>query len=348
MATPENRTIALDPTGERAEHRKLVIVGSGPAGFTAALYAARAELDVLVLRGPEPGGQLTLTPDIENYPGFPDGLTGFELMDKMEAQAKRFGAEVRYGEVSDLDLTRRPYRMVVDGETEISADAVILSTGASARYLGLANERRLLGKGVSACATCDGAFFRDVELAVVGGGDTAMEEALFLTRFATKVTVIHRRDEFRASKILQQRVFAHPKIEVLWNHRVEDILGEERVDGLALEDTQTGSKQQLPVGGVFIAIGHQPNTNLVRDTLALDAAGYLLTEPGSTRTSLPGVFACGDVQDSIYRQAITAAGTGAMAALDAERWLAEQGAEANQETTEPAIGRLEEMAVSAA
>lgn len=314
------------PTTPSVERRQLIIIGSGPAGFTAALYAARAELDVLVLRGPEPGGQLTTTPDIENYPGFPESLTGYELMAKMESQAKRFGAEIRYGSVTDLDLSSRPYRLVVDDEEHFEAEAVVLSTGASARYLGLDNERRLLGHGVSACATCDGAFFRDVEVAVVGGGDTAMEEALFLTRFATKVYVIHRRDQFRASRILQQRLLDHPKIEVLWNAEVEDILGAEKVEGVRLVDRQTNDLMDLPLAGVFIAIGHRPNTELVRGVLELDGHGYLKTEAGSTRTSLDGVFACGDVQDPVYRQAITAAGSGAMAALDAERWLAEQEA----------------------
>ena len=318
------------------ERRQLVIIGSGPAGFTSALYAARANLDVLQLRGAEPGGQLTTTPEIENFPGFPDGLSGFELMAKMEKQAVRFGADLRYGHVTELDLSARPYRMVVDGEHRIEAEAVVLSTGASARYLGLENEKRLLGRGVSACATCDGAFFKDVTVAVVGGGDTAMEEALFLTRFATKVYVIHRRDEFRASRIMQERVFKHPKIEVLWNRRVDDILGDDKVDSLSLVDTVTGEASTLDVGGVFIAIGHRPNTDLVKGQLELDATGYLVTEPGSTRTSKEGVFACGDVQDPIYRQAITAAGTGSMAALDAERWLAEntlvvEGADVDEE-----------------
>lgn len=308
------------------EHRQVVIVGSGPAGFTAALYASRAALDVLVLRGAEPGGQLTTTPDVENYPGFPEGVGGIELMEKIESQASRFGAEVRYGVVSAVDLQSRPFRLVVDEKKPITADSVIVSTGASARYLGLENERRLLGRGVSACATCDGAFFRDVELAIVGGGDTAVEEALFLTRFATKVHVIHRRGELRASKVLQQRAFAHPKIEFHWHRQVEDILGDERVDGLRLADPRTGETETLDVGGVFIAIGHRPNTSLFVDQLDLDDNGYLSTRADSTRTSREGVFACGDVQDPVYRQAITAAGTGAMAALDAERWLAEQAA----------------------
>lgn len=307
------------------ERRQLVIIGSGPAGFTAALYAARANLDVLQLRGAEPGGQLTSTPEIENFPGFPDGLSGFELMAKMEKQAARFGAELRYGHVTELDLETRPYRLTVDGEHRIETDAVILSTGASARYLGLENEKRLLGRGVSACATCDGAFFKDVPVAVVGGGDTAMEEALFLTRFATKVYVIHRRDAFRASRIMQQRVLANPKIEVLWNRRVDDVLGDDKVESLRLVDTVSGEASTLELGGVFIAIGHRPNTGLVEGQLELDNSRYLVTEPGTTRTSKEGVFACGDVQDPVYRQAITAAGTGSMAALDAERWLAENG-----------------------
>ncbi len=319
-------------TDATIERRQLVIIGSGPAGFTAALYAARANLDVLLLRGAEPGGQLTSTPEIENYPGFPESLTGFDLMARMESQAERFGAELRYGTVTGLDLTQRPYRLSVDDDTTIKSDAIILSTGASARYLGLDNERRLLGRGVSACATCDGAFFRDVEVAVVGGGDTAMEEALFLTRFATRVVVIHRRDELRASKILQERAFAHPKIEFLWNRQVRDILGEDKVEALQLEDTRTGVTATLETGGVFIAIGHRPNTDLVRETLDLDAHGYLVTEPGSTHTGKPGIFACGDVQDPIYRQAVTAAGSGAMAALDAERWLAEQPETASAKT----------------
>ncbi|MEO1082859.1 MAG: thioredoxin-disulfide reductase [Acidobacteriota bacterium] len=322
-------------TPENVERRQLVIIGSGPAGFTAALYASRANLDILQLRGAEPGGQLTSTPDIENFPGFPESLSGFELMAKMEAQAERFGAELRYGHVTSLDLSSRPYRMVVDGEHHIEAESVVLSTGASARYLGLENERRLLGSGVSACATCDGAFFKDVTVAVVGGGDTAMEEALFLTRFATKVYVIHRRDSFRASKVMQDRVFANPKIEVLWNVQVGDILGEEKVTGVELIDTTNGESSTLELGGVFIAIGHKPNTDLVRGQLELDDTGYLITEPGSTRTSKEGVFACGDVQDPIYRQAITAAGTGSMAALDAERFLAEQ--EAAGAATEAAV-----------
>ena len=304
--------------------RDVVIIGSGPAGFTAGLYAARANLNVLLLKGTEPGGQLTTTPEVENYPGFPEGVSGPELMDMLESQAVRFGTDARYGTVTSVDFSERPFRLVIDEEKPVLASSVIISTGASVRYLGLDNEARLLGRGVSGCATCDGAFFRDVEVAVVGGGDTAMEEALFLTRFATKVHVIHRRDTLRASKILQDRAMAHERIVFHWNRAVADVLGDDKVTGLELADTVEGSVETLPVAALFVAIGHTPNTGLFTDQLDLDEHGYLLTEPGTTRTNIDGVFACGDVQDSIYRQAITAAGTGAMSALDAERWLAEQ------------------------
>lgn len=308
----------------QAERHAVVIIGTGPAGFTAAVYAARANLKPVVFRGPEPGGQLVTTTDVENYPGFPDGIMGPEMMEKFEGQAVRFGADVRYGMVTRVDLSERPFKLLVDDETPITADAVIVSTGASAKYLGLPNEQRLLGRGVSACATCDGAFFRDVEVAVVGGGDTAMEEAMFLTRFASRVYVIHRRDELRASQIMQDRAMANSKITFLWSTAVKDVIGEQQVEGLRLLDLKTNEERDLPLEGFFVAIGHQPNTAVFKDWLKMDAVGYIETEAGSTRTNIEGVFACGDAQDSVYRQAVTAAGTGCMASIDAERWLAEQ------------------------
>lgn len=308
-----------------AETRQVVIIGTGPAGYTAALYAARANLDPLVYKGPEPGGQLITTTDVENFPGYPEGILGPEMMQHFEEQAARFGADIRYGTVSHVDFSQRPFRLLVDEETPVRAHAVIIATGASAKYLGLENEKRLLGHGVSACATCDGAFFRGVEVAIVGGGDTAMEEALFLTRFATKVHVIHRRDELRASKIMQERAFAHEKIEFHWNTVVTDVLGEDEVGGLRLKNSETGKERTLPVGGFFVAIGHKPNTDIFKGWLDMDEQGYLLTRPDSTYTNVEGVFASGDAQDHVYRQAVTAAGTGCMAAIDAERWLAERG-----------------------
>ncbi len=308
-----------------AERRAVVIVGTGPAGFTAALYAARAGLDPLVVQGPEPGGQLTTTTDVENFPGYPDGVMGPDMMQDLEKQAVRFGAELRWGTVTHVDLSERPFKVVVDERTPLLAETVIVSTGASAKYLGLENEKRLLGRGVSACATCDGAFFRGEEIAIVGGGDTAMEEALFLTRFASTVHLIHRRDEFRASKIMQDRVLTNSKVRVHWNTVVTDVIGEDAVEALALEDTETGETRTLPVTGFFVAIGHKPNTEIFQGWLDMDEAGYLQTHPDSTYTNVEGVFACGDAQDHVYRQAVTAAGTGCMAAIDAERWLAEHG-----------------------
>ena len=309
---------------DAAERRAVVIVGTGPAGLTAALYAARAGLAPLVVQGPSPGGQLTTTTDVENFPGYPDGVMGPDMMADLEKQATRFGAELRWGTVTHVDLTEAPHRLVVDEETPLVAESVIVATGASAKYLGLENEKRLLGRGVSACATCDGAFFRDEEIAIVGGGDTAMEEALFLTRFAKTVHLVHRRDELRASQIMQGRVLNHPKVRVHWNTVVTDVLGETGVTGLQTRDTETGETGELPVTGFFVAIGHEPNTALLRGWLPMDEAGYVETHPDSTWTDVEGVFVCGDAQDHVYRQAVTAAGTGCMAAIDAERWLAER------------------------
>jgi len=314
--------IPHDISFEGAAHHRVLIIGAGPAGYTAALYAARANLAPVVYTGLEPGGQLTTTTDVENYPGYVDGVLGPAMMEDFKAQAVRFGAEVEYGEITHLDLSQRPMKVVVDEETGILADTVIVATGASARYLGLENEKRLLGRGVSACATCDGAFFRGVDLAVVGGGDTAMEESLFLTRFASKVWLIHRRDELRASKIMQQRVMAHPKIEIIWNTVVTDVLGADEVTGVRLRNVTDNSERDLAVSGFFVAIGHTPNTALFKSWLDVDEQGYIETRAGSTQTNIPGVFACGDAQDHVYRQAVTAAGTGCMAAMDAERFLA--------------------------
>jgi len=305
------------------EHRKVVIVGSGPAGLTAAVYAARALLEPVVIEGIEAGGQLMLTTDVENYPGFPDGIMGPDLMAKLREQAQRFGAELITADADRVDLSESPFGVWV-GSTEYRGDALILSTGASAQMLGLESEQRLLAHGVSTCATCDGFFFRDKPIAVVGGGDSAIEEALFLTKFATKVTVIHRRDELRASKIMQERAFANDKIDFRWNAAVEEVLGDQRVEGVRLVDTVTGAESTLELDGMFVAIGHTPNTDLYKGQLDLDDGGYAITAADSTATSVPGVFAAGDVQDHVYRQAITAAGSGCMAAIEAERWLAEK------------------------
>ncbi len=304
------------------QHEKLIIIGSGPAGLTAALYAARADLNPLVFEGMAAGGQLMLTTDVENYPGFPDGIMGPEMMDKFRKQAERFNARLLQVDVTDVDLSERPFKLSV-GADEYTADSVIIATGATAKWLGIPGEEKLVGKGVSACATCDGFFFRDQELVVVGGGDTAMEEALFLTKFASRVTVVHRRDEFRASKIMAQRVMDHDKIEIVWNAVVTEIHGDDLVTGVTLQDTVNGDTRELATDGVFVAIGHKPTTELFEGQVDLDENGYVINGyDGDTHTSVDGVFAAGDVADHKYRQAVTAAGTGCMAAIDAGNWLA--------------------------
>jgi len=303
---------------------ELVIIGSGPAGLTAAVYAGRANLQPIVIEGIGAGGQLMLTTDVENYPGFPDGILGPELMMKFREQAERFGAEFVTADADRVEISEGAPFGVWVGEREFRARSMIITTGASARMLGLAAEQRLLGHGVSTCATCDGFFFREKPIAVVGGGDSAIEEAIFLTKFATNVTLVHRRDELRASKIMQDRALANPKIEFKWNSEVSDVVGESSVDAIRLRDTVTGEESELEVQGLFVAIGHDPNTALFRGQLDLDENGYILTAPNSTRTSVDGVFAAGDVQDHVFRQAVTAAGSGCMAAIEAERWLSEQ------------------------
>ncbi|MFH1475908.1 MAG: thioredoxin-disulfide reductase [Verrucomicrobiota bacterium] len=300
---------------------QVVIIGTGPAGWTAAIYAARANLKPVVVEGIQPGGQLTTTTSVENFPGFPEGLDGTQLMLQMRSQAERFGARIQSGEVLAVDFKRQPLRLKLDDGQELETQAVIIATGASAQYMGLTSEQKLLGRGVSGCATCDGALYRGKRVAVVGGGDTAMEDALFLTRFAAQVTVIHRRDEFRASRIMAERVKQHPKIKIMWDTVVNEVLdvAREEVTALRLKNVKTSALTDLPVAGVFIAIGHQPNTKAFVGQVNMDDKGYILTE--QTRTNMPGVFAAGDVQDHVYRQAVTAAGSGCMAAIEVERYL---------------------------
>ena len=303
-------------------NRKVIIIGSGPAGLTAALYTARANLKPLVFEGNQPGGQLTITTDVENYPGFPDGIMGPDLMESFRKQAVRFGAECHFKNVTKVDLNKKPYKIWVGDET-FSTESLIIATGASAKMLGLDSERVLMGYGVSACATCDGFFFKDKKVLVVGGGDSAMEEATYLTKFASEVVIIHRRDKFRASKIMIDRTMSNPKISVLWNKTINEILGsqEKGVNGVLLKDTISGESNEEACDGVFMAIGHKPNTDLFNGVLDMDEFGYLKTKDGTTETNLEGIFACGDVQDNVYRQAVTAAGTGCMSAIDTERYL---------------------------
>lgn len=302
----------------------VIIIGSGPAGLTAAIYNSRALLKPLMIEGEEVGGQLMTTTDVENFPGFPEGIMGPELMAETKKQAAKFGTRFISKNVTKVDFSKRPFKIWV-GETLYQSKSVIISTGASAKYIGLPNERKLLGRGVSACATCDGAFFRDQEVAIVGGGDTAMEEAIFLTRFAKLVTIVHRRDSFRASKIMADKALNHPKIKVVWDTEVTDVLGESNVEAIQLKNLKTGKSSEMKVQGLFVAIGHKPNTELFMSQLETNSVGYLKTKPHSTYTSVEGVFAAGDVADHVYRQAITAAGTGCMAAIDCERWLESNG-----------------------
>ncbi|XYK79973.1 MAG: thioredoxin-disulfide reductase [Labrenzia sp.] len=319
------------------KHSKLLIVGSGPAGYTAAIYAARAMIQPTLVAGIQPGGQLTITTDVENYPGFADPVMGPWLMEQMQKQAENVGTEVIYDTIIKADLSVRPFRLEADSGTVFTADTLVIATGAQARWLGLSSEQDYMGAGVSACATCDGFFYRNREVVVVGGGNTAVEEALYLANLASKVTLVHRRDSLRAEKILQDRLFSHEKIEVIWDHQVDEILGggePKAVTGVRLKSTKTGELQEISTDGVFIAIGHAPSVELFKDQLTLKPNGYLETDPDSTKTSIPGVFAAGDVTDDIYRQAVTAAGMGCMAALEAEKYLAEQDSVGSQQAAE--------------
>ena len=314
-------TLQNDPHSSDNAAANVVILGSGPAGLTAAIYAARANLKPIVVEGEQPGGQLTITSDVENYPGFPEGVMGPELMMGFRKQAERFGTQFVVGNVKKVSLDKRPFTLFFADGREVKAQTLIIATGASAKWIGIPSEKKLLGKGVSSCATCDGFFFRNMDIAVVGGGDTAMEEATFLTRFAKSVTVIHRRDTLRASKIMQEKAQKNAKIKFIWDSAIEEIIGDKDVTGIRIRNLKVGGMSEMPLQGVFVAIGHEPNTSLFREVIRCDGAGYIVVDPGTTRTNIPGVFAAGDVADHTYRQAVTAAGTGCMAAIDAERFL---------------------------
>ena len=310
---------------EISEKVHVLIIGSGPAGYTAAIYAARANMKPLLYQGIQPGGQLTITTEVENYPGYPDGIQGPEMMVHFEAQAKRMGTDIRYGMASKVDFSKRPFLVEIDEEKWIAADSVIISTGASAKWLGLESEQRLNGFGVSACAVCDGFFFRGKEVAIVGAGDTAAEEAVYLSKLCTTVHMFVRREQMRASKVMQDRVLNTPNIKVYWNTDTDEILGAQKVEAVRIKNNKTGDTQEIPISGFFVAIGHEPNSKIFKDYINMDETGYITTIPGTTKTNVPGVFAAGDVQDKNYRQAVTAAGSGCMAALDAERYLTSEG-----------------------
>lgn len=312
-------------TNEATERVHILIIGSGPAGYTAAIYAARANMKPVLYQGIQPGGQLTITTEVENYPGYPDGIQGPEMMVHFEKQAARMGADIRYGLATKVDFSQQPYKVWIDEEKLIEADAVIISTGASAKWLGIPSEERLNGFGVSACAVCDGFFFRGKEVAIVGAGDTAAEEAMYLSKLCTTVHMFIRKDKMRASKVMQDRVLNTPNIKVYWNTDTDEILGEKKVEAVRVKNNQTQETQEIPISGFFVAIGHQPNSDIFKDYIKMDETGYILTEPGTTKTNIEGVFAAGDVQDKNYRQAVTAAGSGCMAALDAERYLSAKG-----------------------
>ena len=306
------------------EKHNCIIVGSGPAGYTAAIYAARANMNPVMIMGMEPGGQLMQTTDVENYPGYPEGIMGPQMMEDFKKQAERFGTDIRYGMVTKVDFSERPHKLYVDGDKEIHAETVILATGASAKWLGIESEKRLNGAGVSACAVCDGFFYKGTEVGIVGAGDTAAEEALYLSKLCTTVHMFVRRNEMRASKIMQDRVLKTKNIKVYWNTETDEVLGENEVEGVRVVNNQTGEKTEIPIKGFFVAIGHKPNSDPFKDFLETDSVGYVKTKPDSTQTNIEGVYACGDLQDSVYRQAVTAAGTGCMAALEAERFLSEK------------------------